>query len=277
MGRNLIILLVVAAIILQACTERIDIQTDEEFQKLAVEGYISPDTQYIVLTETSGYFSQQAPPPVTDALVTVTTEDGQFQFSETSEFPGSYFPPDDFIVKSTSTYQLSIELTEEIGGESFFEAEASMPIPSDQVDSIDVLFQSDFNTWVVALYAYEPAGTHYYAFSTSVNGTPITDSLSRIVVRDDSFVDNRYLFGIWVGFLFEDEVQVGDTVVLATTSITEDYYRYLSEAQTELSPNNPLFSGPPANVRSNISNGAVGYFAVFSSASVSTIVTEKEE
>ncbi len=27
---------------------------------------------------------------------------------------------------------------------------------------------------------------------------------------------------------------------------------------------NPLFSGPPSNVSTNISNGAVGFFAVYS-------------
>ena len=105
----------------------------------------------------------------------------------------------------------------------------------------------------------------------------VTDSLSRIGVTDDRIVDGTYLNGIWVLFLREDEVVVGDEVTLATISISEDYYRYLTEARTELFPKNPLFSGPPANVRSNISNGALGYFAVFSSVLTSTIVKEKEE
>jgi hypothetical protein len=263
--------------ILVSCTERIDIQTDEEFQKLSVEGYITPSEQSIRLTETSGYFSQEAPAPVQNAVVVVSVDDDDFQFSEDAENPGYYLPPEDFEVKAEATYNLTVDLQEEIGGETNFESEATMPVLVDEVDSINVFYRSDFESWIVQLYAYEPPGPNFYAFTAFVNEEPITDSLSRIGVVDDRIVDGTYLNGIWVLFLREGEVAVGDTVSLATVSISEDYYRYLSEARTELSPNNPLFSGPPANVRSNISNGAIGYFAVFSSVLTSKIITEKEE
>lgn len=262
---------------LYSCTERIDIQNDEAFQKLAVEGYISPSNQYIRLTETSGYFSQQPPAPVSDARVVVTHNNGDFQFSENSEKPGYYYPPEDFSVITEDHYSLVIDLKEAIGGETQFQAEASMPPKSDQIDSINIFYRADFESWIIQLYAYEPPGPNYYVFNAFVNTQPITDSLSRINVTDDRIVDDTYLNGIWVLFLREDEVAVGDTVTLATTSISEDYFRYLNEARTELLPKNPLFSGPPANVRSNITNGALGYFAVFSSVLTSTIVTEKEE
>jgi hypothetical protein len=270
-------LVVLSIAILSSCTERIDIQTDEEFQKLAVEGYITPSKQSIRLTETSGYFSQEAPAPVRNALVVVSMDDGEYQFSEDAENPGYYLPPEDFEVKAEATYKLDIDLQEAIGGESSFESEATMPVLVDEVDSINVFYRSDFESWIVQLYAYEPPGPNFYAFSAFVNNKPITDSLSRIGAVDDRIVDGTYLNGIWVLFLRENEVAVGDTVSLATISISEDYYRFLSEAQTELSPNNPLFSGPPANVMSNISNGALGYFAVYSSVMTSTIITEKEE
>lgn len=274
-ARRSFLVFIAAAFILQSCTERIDIQSDEEFQKLAVEGYISPDIQLITLTETSGYFSQQAPAPVSEANVVVTENDEIYQFSEDTENPGNYFPPENFTIEPESSYQLTIDLKEEIGGESHFESEATMPVLSDEIDSIRVIYRSDFETWIIKLYAYEPSGPNYYMFTAWVNGEAVTDSLSRIGVADDKIVDGTYMNGIWVLFLKEDEVAVEDTVTMATSSITEDYFRYLTEAQTEMSPKNPFFSGPPANVRSNISNGAVGYFAVFSSAFSTTIVREE--
>jgi hypothetical protein len=270
------LLIVAVMFVLHSCTERIDIQTDEEFQKLAVEGYISPERQFVRLTQTSGYFSQQAPAAVRDANVVVTSSDGDFQFSEDAENPGYYMPPENFIIEEQSTYQLRIELAEEIGGESTYESEATMPVRADQIDSVNVFFREDFETWIVQLFAFEPPGPNFYMFNAWVNGEAITDSLSRVGVVDDRIVDGTYLNGIWILFLNEDEVALNDTVVVTTSSITEDYYRYLTEAQTELRPKNPLFSGPPANVRSNISNGAIGYFAVYSSAFSMTIVSESD-
>jgi hypothetical protein len=271
-----LVLIFASIIALHSCTERIDIQTDEEFQKLSVEGYLAPERQFIRLTETSGYFSQQAPVPVSEAIVVVSENNEEYQFSEDAENPGYYLPPENFIIEDQSTYKLSINLKEEIGGESFYESEATMPVVSDQVDSVNVFFREDFETWIVQLYAFEPPGPNYYMFNAWVNGEAITDSLSRIGVVDDRIVDGTYLNGIWILFLNEDEVALYDTVVVSTSSISEDYYRYLTEAQTELAPKNPLFSGPPANVRSNISNGAIGYFAVYSSVFRFTIISESD-
>jgi hypothetical protein len=270
------LLIVTSILLLHSCTERIDIQTDEEFQKLAVEGYIAPERQFVRLTETSGYFSQQAPAPVRAASVVVTSNNEDYLFSEDAENPGYYLPPENFIIEEQSTYQLRIDLEEEIGGESTYISEATMPVRADEIDSVNVFFREDFETWIVQLFAYEPPGPNFYMFNAWVTGEAITDSLSRVGVVDDRIVDGTYLNGIWILFLNQDEVAINDTVVVTTSSITEDYYRYLTEAQTELRPKNPLFSGPPANVRSNISSGAIGYFAVYSSAFSMTIVKDPD-
>ena len=260
----------------QACTERIDISTEEEYQKLAVEGYITQERKEIRLTETSGYFSQLPPAPVSEAVVTVNTSDGTYQFSESSEEPGYYSPDSDFDVVPEETYSLSITLKEPIGGENNFTSDATMPRRINSVDSTRAVYREDFEVWIIQLYAYEPEGTDYYMFNAYVNGQIMTDSLSRVGVTDDRIVDGGYLNGVYILFLPKEELNYGDTLTVSTSTITEDYYRYLVEAQTELNPKNPLFSGPPANVRSNISNGALGYFAVYSSYFTTSIVTEDE-
>lgn len=271
-----IVLLGILISILASCTERIDITTEEEFQKLAVEGYITTEEQVIKLTETSGYFSQLAPAPVKEAVVTVADGFDTYQFNESSEKPGYYYPEENFQVKLDETYKLTITLKEEVGGQTYFESEATMPHRINSVDSTRAVWRSDFETWVVELYTYEPAGPDFYMFNAFVNGQPVTDSLSRIGITDDRIVDGGYLYGVYILFLRENEVAFGDTLTIATSTITEDYFRFLTEAQTELNPKNPLFSGPPANVKSNISNGALGYFAVFSSYFTSSIVDDSQ-
>jgi len=65
----------------------------------------------------------------------------------------------------------------------------------------------------------------------------------------------------------------GDTITFEINGITEDYYNYIVEAQSQVFPQTPLFSGPPANIRTNIDNGAIGFFAVYSVKFSSTIAT----
>ncbi len=64
----------------------------------------------------------------------------------------------------------------------------------------------------------------------------------------------------------------GDTVTLELNSIDQAYYDFVGDAQLEIWGNNPLFSGPPANVRSNIDNDAIGIFTAYSIERASAIV-----
>lgn len=271
-------LVIFAIIILHSCTERIDITIDEEFQNLAVEGYITPDAdhQYIKLTKTSGYFSQLAPEPINEAVVIVNNGQESFQCVAFSDKPGYYFPPDEFEVILENNYELTIDLKNEINEETYFEASTNMARFGAIVDSIDVKWMADFESWVIQLYAWEPSGPDYYMFNALNNGVSLTDSLSRITVSDDRLIDGMYIPGIYTSFFYEDEMAVGDTITLITSTITEDYYRFLIEAQTELFPKVPIFSGPPANVRSNVKNNAVGYFAAFMSDTTSHIITASD-
>lgn len=267
-----LLLFITLAFYLQSCTERIDIKTDVEFQKLAVEGYITPEYQYIKLEKTGGYFSQEAPPAVENATVSITAGGNVYLLNENPEKPGMYVPDDTLPTATGTDYKLTIDLPGPIGGERHFESETVMPALNAIVDSIRVIYRGDFERWIIKLYAYEPPGPDYYMFSAMKNGSPLTDTLQRLGITNDKLVDGMYLPGIYVLFLYKDEIKVGDTVTLFTSGITEDYFRFLDEAQQELHPNNPFFSGPPANIRSNINNGALGYFAAFTSIPATKIV-----
>lgn len=264
---NQLSLIAIIMVISHSCTERIDIKTDEDFQKLAVEAYVTPtqEAQFVKLTKTSGYFSQEAPEPVSEAVVTINNGIDTYQWNEKPEDPGTYLPPEDFEAITEIEYHLTIDLKSEIGGATHYESTAYMPRFGALIDSIRVIWRGEFNSWIVKLFAFEPPGPDFYMFNVLRNGVLITDSISRTQITDDILVDGMYLNGIYTSFFYEDEMAIGDTITLITSGISEDYYDYVSEAQTELFPKVPIFSGPPANVKSNISNGAVGYFAAFTS------------
>ncbi|RLD45691.1 MAG: hypothetical protein DRI89_00420 [Bacteroidetes bacterium] len=264
--------------ILNSCTERIDIELEQEYTRLAVEGYITPGGstfQYIHLTTTAGYFSNEAPPLVSGATVTVEDGTNIFLFDEDKNYPGYYLAPFNFEGAIEKTYQLKIDLAEEIAGEKHFEASETMPSLSADIDSTRAVYIPERGRWAIEFYGYDPPGPNFYMFNGLRNGTLLTDTVWKMTVTDDKLFDGNYVYGAYVMVLDSSELKPSDQFTLVTSSITEEYYIFIIELQTEISMNIPLFSGPPANVSTNLNKGAVGYFAAFSSDFTETIVPER--
>jgi len=265
----------VIAGILSSCTERIDIELEQEYTRLAVEGYVTPGSsvfQYVHLTTTAGYFSNEPPPQLSGATVSIETGSEVYLFHEEEGNPGYYLPPVGFSGEIEKTYHLKIDLANEIAGEKHFEAQETMPLLSDDIDSIRIIYRSDFEIWAVKFYGYDPPGPNYYMFNAVVNGIFITDTVSKVGLTDDRLVDDSYINGAYVMVLDKSQLNPGDHFTLITSSITKEYFDYITELQTEVSIKVPLFSGPSANVSTNFNNGAVGYFATFPSTTTDYIV-----
>ncbi len=261
-------------VMLQSCTEPIDIDLEEGYIRLAVEGYMAPDDDknYVRLTQSSGYFSNMPAPTVSNAIVEVKDGADTYTLQEDAEQAGIYMFPDEFIAEREQSYELNINLAEEVGGYLNYSASTYMPRLTDQIDSVSVEFNSDFEYWMVLLYAWEPAGPDYYMFNALRNDTLITDTISEISIGNDELIDGNYMNGIVVMGFGESSLKPGDKFTLVLSNISEDYFNYVIELQTEISLSVPIFSGPPANVSTNFNNGAVGYFAAYPSVYTSTIV-----
>jgi hypothetical protein len=253
-----------------SCTERIDIELDESFTRLVVDGSITTDTKAhtVVLTATSSYFYNQPSPPVTGAQVSIT--DGTTVFYLTEQTPGVYRTADSVHGIPGNTYTMNIKLANEIGGYKDYSASSTI-IPVSSLDSISLLFHpewSDKGIWEVKCFVKEPPTVDFYRFLLSKNQTMLTDTLNEWLITDDLFFNGNYTNGLPIGYLdqgsAEQNLKPGDTVTAEVNSIGKDYYSFLVEAQTELFGSNPLFSGPPANIKGNINNGAVGFFIAYS-------------
>ena len=274
----LIVILLFGILILDSCTERIDIELDSTYIRLAVAGNITPQQgeQYVRLTQTSDYFSNQAPTEISGAAVTVEHGNLSVQFDEDVNKSGYYRAPESFVGMPGTEYHLSIQLAEPINGNINYEAHEEMPQLADNIDSVVVEYNPQFEGWMVRLYAWEPPTTDFYMFNGMRNGVMITDSVSRVNISDDRLFNGNYTAGAVVLLLSEDEIQPGDTFTLILSNITKEYSDYMLGLQLEIQPHDPMFSGPPANVSTNINNDAVGYFAAFPSAFTSTIVKKPE-
>lgn len=264
-----------------SCTEIIEIELDSTYRRLVVFGTITTDSIHhqVRLSTSSDYFSNMPSPRVTDAVVELEFENSSIRLLENDTIPGLYLAPDAFRGKPNTAYYLRISQVDvnEDGEAETYHAATVMPDCA-QVDSLRLsYFQSPFvSGYQVLMFAQDPPTREWYSYKMWKNNDLLTDTLSKYSVQSDDFYNGTYIYGLPVGFLWDDEpreaLQPGDTVTLELNSIEQAHYDFILDAQLEIMGNNPLFSGPSSNVRSNIDNGGKGIFTAYSVSRVSVIL-----
>lgn len=265
-----------------ACTERIEVDLDDSFTRLVVEGNLTTDTMphQIKLSQTSSYYYNQEAPKVRAAQIRITDDLGNtVNLTEIEE--GIYQTPENYFGLIGRTYDLRIDLSNEIGGASIYEASSKLEAVA-PIDSIRMEYNTQFGEeafWIVKLYALDPAGVeNFYLFNVYKNGSLMTDTLQKVSFTDDQLFDGNYTYGIGVSYfnnpVGDESFLIGDEVVLQMGGITKGHFTFLSNLNEATSFQNPLFGGPPANVVGNINNGAFGYFSAYSVSYSSIILSE---
>ena len=265
-----------------SCTERIDIDLDESSVRLVVEGEVTTDTMAhkVVLTKTTSYYYNQESPAVTGALVSITEGERKIQLFEKE--PGVYFTDSTFYGHEGMTYTLNITLASPVGGHTEYSSVSYMN-KYVRLDSADLLFHpewSDSGFYEVKCYFKDTPTADYYRFMIYRNEKLLSDTLDKWFVTDDTFFNGSYINGAPVAFLDQgsenEKIAAGDEITLELNCLEQDYAGFISDAQSELRGSNPLFSGPPANVKGNISNGAIGFFAAYTTSRVTIKVGNKK-
>jgi hypothetical protein len=271
---------------LASCTELIDIELDTTYRRLVVYGELTTDSLHhqVRLSYSSDYFYNKPPPAVSDAMIELEFNNELIVLEESDSLPGMYLSPVAFRGSVGTEYRLHIsqvDVDADGVNEDYF-ARSTMP-GAMVLDSISLLyFSSPFGSgYQVLMYAFDPPEREWYNYKLWRNGDMLTDTLIKYSVQPDDFFNDSYTSGLPVGFLSDDDpreaVQAGDTITFELNSITQDYYNFVVDAQLEIMGNNPLFSGPPANVRSNIQEGGEGIFTAYSIQRVSTILPIPED
>jgi hypothetical protein len=267
----------ISLLFISACEEVIDIELNDEKQsRLVVDGRFTNQEKVhqIYLLRSTSYFSEEAAPKETGAQVNISSEDEEFPLTENSETPGLY---ETDVVKGTigKTYTLDIVTKD---GERF-----SSSLKMDTIGDIDsITYEYDFDPYfeygyyMLKLYAYEPAPKgHTYMFDIYLNGVLSNDTLDETSYETDEFFNDTYLPGVDI-YYFPQEYIVKETnhMHIDMLAISKEEYNYNNALLTETNYRTDLigsmFSGPEANVPSNIVNksGGVNPMGFFSVASV---------
>ena len=271
----------IATLLVVSCTERIDIELDSTYRRLVVQGAVTSDSvrHRVFLTVSSDYFANIPSPRVSGAVVELSFNDQTLTLIENPFIQGLYETPEAFRGEVGTSYELDISQVDvdEDGVYESYQAESTMPGGA-ELDGIELRYFSTplISGYQVLMYASHPVEQKdMFGFRIRKNSVLLTDSLSSYTIFSDDLFNSGYLPGFPVGFLNDEDsrhaLHPGDTVIFELESIDQAYFDFVSDAQLEIIGNIPLFSGPSANISSNISNGGLGIFAAYSILRAATI------
>ncbi|HPD95993.1 MAG TPA: DUF4249 domain-containing protein [Tenuifilaceae bacterium] len=275
------------AIAFTHCTEPMDINLNSIDKKVVIYGTITTDTcaQCISITQSADYYDNSTPTPISNATVFISDGQNAYPLTESVNEPGKYYTDANFHGETGTTYTLTASnvMLDYFTEPQTYSATATIPSLPDNyqtyyVDSIKVEYNSNWEGWEVNCWANEPSDQNdYYMFRVYINDVLYSDSIENLVLSDDKLINGSSTGGATLYFISEpDTLKVGDKVTLDLCILDKDYYLFLVEAQTSIQPQIPLFSGPSANVRTNISNDALGFFGAFAIIKTSYIMRPED-
>lgn len=286
--------LVAIAIAFSSCQEEIDLELDDsETQVVVIEAMLQTNTlqpgtqQAVKVSKITSYYDRQKSNPVSTASVTLSESSGAnsllLEESQHPDSAGYYVFPSGYPFTIGTTYELSVL----VEGESYTASSTLIEVPeldTTQVylDDVQFIFASEFapiapEDTAYDIFAYfdnNKTKGDGYLLNYYVNG-----ELKSEIPQDKSFATDEgfsdYVTAEVMDFAKRDAAY-GDTITLEMLSVspeTVDFY-FILFSQTDLS-GNPFASSPPANVPTNFSNGARGFFQVSDVTYASTLFSRR--
>jgi len=269
-----LILFVICIAGLVSCEEIIQLDLEATPQKIVIEGLLTNRfrDQYVKITRTSDFYETGATEMVSNASVSVIDSDGiLYRYGQAS--PGYYLPITIFSGQVGKTYRLSVRI-----GDQVYESEEELlrlaPIDSlgyALTENPSELREQKGQLYDLLLYFQEPQDTKdYYLFKFYRNDTlTYTNANDIYLANDEVFSESIKGFPAPV---FYSEL---DTARMEMFSVSRNGYFFLSDLTNLQFSDGGLFGPVPANPRTNISNGALGFFQVSAVRSAEIILRKK--
>ena len=253
-------LLCSAAVLLSSCQKVVTIDLNQVNPHLVVEGIVSdgPGPYRVKLSRTGNYFEPSLDfPPVTGARIIIRDDLGH---RDTLRENGDFYETTSLAGAVGRTYSLDV-----VADGNEYTATSSIP----KRVAIDSLYamprqtsrgEPGFDIWVMFRDPPEPG--NYYRLNVRVNTLVSQDSVDgrRYRIYSDKLTNgNEMTERVRAGRL----VVSGDTVMVELLSIDRAMYDYFNTLRDALSSERAATSLSPANPNTNLSGGALGYFAAW--------------
>lgn len=248
----------------QSCTEEIDLELNDAQPRLVVDGKLTSDTteHLIILTKTTSYFYDEQAPVISGADLSITDGTNTYQLIENPVGSGKYFTQPGMFGQAGKTYTLNIKNVDIDGDGKNEEYQAVETMKNVfYIDSARAEYANIFGMSGYRIFGFAqepPTVGDYYMWNYYINGELRSDTLNKVVFNSDELVNGNYMYNLEMAFITDG--QPGDTLTIETMAITKEYYDFIISFFIETQWSGGGFGGPPANINTNISNGALGYF-----------------
>jgi hypothetical protein len=287
-----------ALLCLNACTAPIDIETNDSKPVIVIYGCLTETLSYqqVRISGSSPYFDGRQNTSVPRAVASIHSSDNQiFDLVEDPDEEGLYLTARPMAAAPGNTYTLNVEV--DFDGDGVVEtysATTVMPQPA-VIDSISIkpLTIMGYRHYALSLFAQDAPSDDYYLARFVINDTIAAYHITDLTVFSDESVNGQYFndVALWYfddmdsDFPFGSDVEIdtaffvrpGYRIALLFSRIEQGYFNFVNQCQREKNGENPFFGGPASNIETNISNGGVGYFTAFSTATMEAVVPEPAE
>ena len=267
MKHNILTIGIISVVFAAACTEAIDVDLNEgENNRLVVAGEISnePGPYSVRLTRSTSYFYNQPAPAELGATVTISDGEQTFVLLD-EDNDGTYWTDSSALGIPGRTYTLNIKLT---NGEEYVAVD-HMPIPN--------RFDTIYYEYINEEYGMTLPEYHYFFYATFTEQKGVDDCYLIYVYVNDScynskfedikwaFAGSRYdgcgLFeNVQICDANEDSIPKKPEARFDLYSVSSEYHQFIKDISDETFGNATILQGPPANIYTNVSNGALGFF-----------------
>ncbi len=242
---------------------------DQEDSFLIIEANILDDgfRQHIRVSLSTSYYNDSQGKGVSDARVWLQSSENKYVFNTNSSEEKWGFYYNDSVSSQVQGKELTMCI--EYQGTSYTATSHWRPVP--EIDSVtlklnifsELGFSPDTLYEVQAHFMELPSEDDYYLFNLYVNGNIKTWRPPLKVVTSDKNMEEYVTYSILN--LSQDEIEEGDVIQLEMRSISKENFEFYNVFffQTDFS-GNPFAGAPPANIPTNISNGARGFFQISS-------------
>ncbi len=275
-----IIIIILAVFLLASCDEPTVLDLRQTPSIIVIEAVITdhPGYQYVKVSQSVDFYSTGKTPRVTTATVRVTDNTGEeivFVHNPNNhpDSTGFYLPPADFLGIIGRTYTLQVNANDEV----YSATDKLMPVTT--LDSlkygINQSQQDDPNEdgkiYEVVMFAIEPRDQDdYYLFKFYRN-----DEITYFNNTDIYYSDDQLLAERIDGFPSPVYFGLGDKATVEMYSITRAGYVYFNDLFTVLNNDGGGMFGPiPASPRTNLTNGALGFFQVSAISKLDIVIEE---
>ncbi|HZY80549.1 MAG TPA: DUF4249 domain-containing protein [Cyclobacteriaceae bacterium] len=267
--RNVLIILLIG-VVLAGCDEPITLDINQTPSRLVIEGQVtdSPGLQYVRVSRSGDFYKNGTTQRVTNAQVIVRDDSGeQMTFTHnprgSADSVGYYIPSKNYVGVVGRTYTLSVS----VDGNTYGSVDKLLRIT--KIDSMGYrpnVFREreaedesgDGKIWELLIYAKEPQDTEdNYLIKYYRNDSLVYNNETDVYVLNDYGVGEN-IDGVPSSVYYAP----GDKARVEMYSLSRDGFLFYSDLVSILNSDGGMFGPPPANPRSNITGGAMGFFQV---------------